>query len=204
MPQVEEGNIDALIFVEGDTEEEFYKLLLPCYLNSFRRRLFNLKGNFNIHGKILDKASSYISGHSSTQVRIYCFVDRESINGLPPLYVSRLKALIKKDPIITEKVLSVDRVLATQMFESWLFYEIEGIYRFLRTKRSKRKPNKYRNTKNFNCHDLSKLFKECGDGKEYIKGSRSRNFIEHLDLEKIYDKCDELRKGIEKMNKDFR
>ena len=43
----------ALIFVEGDTEVEFYSNLLRTYLSEIPKYLFNLKGVYNVHRKVL-------------------------------------------------------------------------------------------------------------------------------------------------------
>lgn len=188
MPQV------ALIFVEGDTEVEFFKKLFLKYLGRLPRKTHNLRGNFNIYNKILDKTLNFIANRGPVQVRIYCFIDRESRDHNPPLSISILRSRIKEIPGLKEVVLSADLILATQMIESWFFYDIDGIHKFLRTPRHERNSKKYRPAEKFSADHLSQLFARYG--KVYIKGKRCRNFVDHLNLEKIFNACDELNEGI--------
>ena len=188
MPQV------ALIYVEGDTEVEFFKKLFWGYLGRRPRKTYNLRGNFNIYNKILDKTLNFLTNRSSVQVRIYCFIDRESRDQNPPLSISVLRSRIKEIPELKKAVLTADLILATRMIESWFFYDIDGIYKFLKTPRHKRNPRKYRPVEKFSADDLSQLFVRYG--KVYIKGKGCRNFVDHLDLEKIFNACDELNEGI--------
>ena len=84
------------------------------------------------------------------------------------------------------------------MLESWFFIDIEGIYAFLRTPTSKRNPKKYAQHENFTHEDLHILFQQHGQ-KRYMKGQRTANFIENLNVKKIYEKCLDLKDGIDKI-----
>jgi len=195
------SNVEALIFVEGETDLELFRIAFPRYLKSFERTTFNMKGNVNACGKILDRTDAYLARNRSTKVRILCFVDRESVNGSPPLKRTHIIEALNAHPDIKAYVLSVDVFVATKMIESWFFHDIDGIYKFLRTPLTQRKPHKYSNVKKFGWMDLSKLFKECGGGKRYMKGKRVKHFVESLDIDRIYTECDELRTALEKINR---
>lgn len=185
----------ALIFVEGDTEVEFYKVVFTKYMDGIAKKSFNLNGNYNIYGKIIDKTVHYLTNNPGTLVRIYCFIDRESRYHNPPLDENTLISKFESDNFLNDKILSLNVILATQMIESWFFYDIEGIYRFLRTPKKDRCPKKYKVIEKLNSYDLSKLFSRYGN--IYIKGKRCKFFIDHLDIEKIFKNCTELRNGIE-------
>jgi hypothetical protein len=187
------AELTALIFVEGDTEEEFYQVVCDKYLKGVRKKVWNLSGNFNIHTKVLDKTFSFLDKHRKSLVRVYCCIDRESRDHNPPIDIDFLVSTFGKYPE-KRRVLSVDKIIATQMIESWFFHDIEGIYRFLSTPKSARKNQKFQLVKKLTHIDLANLFKRSG--KAYIKGKRSHNFINHLDIEKIFTACEELQKGV--------
>ena len=69
------------------------------------------------------------------------------------------------------------------MLESLFFIDIDGIYKFVRAKKSLRKPSKYRNYRKLTHCDLSAVFKQFGH--EYHKGVRCKGLVAALDLEKI-------------------
>jgi len=181
----------ALIYLHGDTEEEFFRKVFDKYLKGIRRHIKNVKGD---NRKVLSATAYFISEHSDVYVRVYCFLDRESRYGTPPLSESSLKNIFRSDSRFEKRVLSCNVIIATQMIESWFFYDIEGIYRYLSVPRRERHINKYRPPDKCSCNTLSKLFTRYG--KAYIKGKKCANFIDHLDIDKIYRNCPELRDGI--------
>ncbi|MCE5210417.1 MAG: DUF4276 family protein [Deltaproteobacteria bacterium] len=191
--------VTALIFIEGDTEEEFYKIVCDKYLGGLTKKVMNLNGNFNIDSKILDKTFSFLDKHPENFVRIFCCIDRESRDHNPPINISHIVETFKNKSKKQCRVLSVKKIIATQMIESWFFYDMDGIYKFLSTPHSQRKHHKFRPPEKFTHIDLSNLFKRYD--KIYIKGKRCQNFVNHLDIEKIYRDCQELQKGIELISK---
>lgn len=93
-----------------------------------------------------------------------------------------------------KQVLSVNKIIATQDIESWFFYDLESICRYLGIRKSKSISRKYSPPESCNNKDLQRLFDK--HGKEYRKGKRAENFISKLDLQKIVSNCDELNSGI--------
>lgn len=184
----------ALLFVEGDTEEEFYKCLLTRYLANAPKAVINLHGNSNIHRKILSGADVFLQKHKDCSVRIYCCIDREGRDHNPPLDIVALRDSLRADRDFS-RVLSADAIVATQMIESWYFHDIEGIFKFLKVPRSERNPAKFTPPEKFTHIHLARLFERYG--KVYIKGRKSANFINNLDLAKIHAGCAELRNGLE-------
>lgn len=185
----------AIFFLEGYSEEIFYKKMLDMYLKGVPKIVINAKGLYNIHKTVMGKTVDIVTRYPDYNLRIYCCIDRESRDKAPELDIEALRKDMLGHKTLKNKVLSADIIMATQMLESWFFYDIEGIYKFLRYPNASRNIAKYHPVEKTRWQDLFKLFRDVG--KLYIKGERSENFIEHLDLEKIYAHCRELREGIE-------
>lgn len=183
----------ALIFVEGDTEIEFYTKFAELYLRGVPKAIINLHGIYNVHRNVLGRTEAFLHQHCDVCLRIYCCIDRESRDHNPPLDIDELRTTLgeRKD---FKRVLSADAIVATQMIESWFFYDIEGIYKFLKVPRSLRSLTKFTPAEKFTHVDLSRLFARFG--KTYIKGRKCANFISHLDLERILGSCTELSDGL--------
>lgn len=183
----------ALIFVEGDTEVEFYKKLAELYLRGVPKAIVNLHGIHNVHRNVLGKTEAFLHQHRDITVRIYCCIDRESRDHNPPLDIVELRTTLKERKDF-KRVLSADAIIATQMIESWLFYDIDGIHKFLKVPHSSRNSTKFTPPEKFTHLDLSKLFARFN--KVYIKGRKCANFINNLDIGKIYRNCKELSVGL--------
>jgi hypothetical protein len=184
----------SLIFVEGDTEIEFYRRVFDKYLPGYPKRVFNLEGNINIYNKVLDKTCVFIDAHRQHKVRVYCLIDREHKEHKPPLDVPVLINKFRLEPLARPRILDVGAVVATQMIESWFFHDIEAIFEFLKVPVAKRHPENFRIVQNLTHVDLSNLFHQ--NGKAYYKGKRCANFVNRLDIDKIFRACKELRDGI--------
>lgn len=184
----------ALIFVEGDTEVEFYTSMLRTYVADVPKYLFNLKGNYNAPRKVLGKTEDFLHRHKGCFARVYCCIDRESRDHNPPLDIVDLRKILREDSDFN-RLLSADAIISTQVIESWYFYDLEGIYKFLKVPKSQRNPARFAPPEKFTHIHLAKLFERYG--KTYIKGHRSANFISNLDLAKIYTNCNELKDGLD-------
>lgn len=184
----------SLLLVEGDTEEIFYCRVKDTFLTGCRSTVRkNLEGLFNVNKKVIGRIVDYLQGHTDEKIRVYCCVDRESRYGTVPGL--DLKTVIKyiKDKNISS-VLSINLIVATKQIESWFFYDLGTIYRFLKVPRAQRKSSAFKPPEKFGYKDLQRLFERYG--KVYSKGKRSKNFIDHLDVKKIASDCKDLRKGI--------
>jgi len=184
----------SLIFVEGDTEEEFYELLFKKHLTGISKKTFNLEGNYGGESKVLHRTMDYLWRHPGATVKIFIFIDRESRKGYPPIDLNVIRETLYKNNKTRKRILNIEEIVATQMIESWFFYDIQGIFNFLRVPSHERNARKYTPIEKLTHIDLSKLFSKYG--KVYIKGKRCRNFLQHLDIDKIYKSCPELRRGI--------
>jgi hypothetical protein len=186
----------SVLLCEGDTEEIFYSRIKVFCFASLRPKVEELKGLFNINKKIIDRIQIYVRQGKEDPIRAYCCVDRESRYGqVPGLDIDSIIDFVRKEGI--EQVLSIDSIIATKQIESWFFYDIEGIYDFLKAPNSRRNPGKYKPPERFGKKDLQRLFDQFG--KDYQSGRSAENFINHLDIGKIVSKCKELREGIEKI-----
>lgn len=168
----------ALILVEGETEEEFYSLLISQYYNSHPKHIKNLHGNFSINRKILEESVKYAHDHPDREFDVYVCIDQERF-GSPAYNHDACEAELKNYPGFRRLI----PVVAILMSESLFFLDMDGIYKFLRAPKSSRKPGKFRNHRRLTHYDLSKLFKAFG--KVYRKGRRCQNFVSNLDLSKM-------------------
>lgn len=188
-----------LLLYEGDTEEEFYKSIIAIKIPKRRIRITydNLKGiTTNINRKVLGKIYKHLSNNENeNKINVFIAIDREGDRtNESPLNIPKLIETISKE---TNRVTEVIEIIATQDLESWFLFDIEGIYTFLKVPTGKRHPNKYSNTESFHNKNLSNLFRS--HNKVYMKGKRVAGLIDNLDINKIYDECQDLREGIEKM-----
>jgi hypothetical protein len=184
----------SVLLVEGPTEVVFYEKIKELFLKS--TKIEHLEGNFNINKKVLQKT---INKNSDRLVRVYCCVDRESryekVPGLD-LKLIRNEVVSKK----CKNVLSVDRIIATKMLESWFFYDVPGIYAYLKTPRSKRVVRKFQPPEKNDWRVLDKLYKQNGR-LHYMKGFKAEGIVKCLDIPGIYNSCQELRSGVDLINK---
>lgn len=199
------SNKAILFLYEGETEGEFYPSLFAKYLPLHEKKiLFKkkcLKGNFNINSKVTNAIYNFVqkiqrkevlshSGHPIKIVKVFIALDREgNLPVEPPINLLEIKRRVNN-----RIVKDISLIVATQDLESWLFIDIENIYKYLRVPVSKRSIKKYKNYESLNNKDLTKLFKIYK--KNYQKGKRVEDFLKALDLEKIYENCVELKTGI--------
>jgi len=168
----------ALLLVEGETEEEFYHRFVNHYNSGAPRHVKNLRGNFNINTKIADAAIAYISRHNDRLVDVYVCIDQERL-GVPAFNRAKVTSELQRLPNFR----SLIPVVAILTIESLFFLDIDGIYKFLRAQRSKRKPHLFSNYRSFTHRDLEQLFARFD--RVYYKGSRCKGFVTALDLDKL-------------------
>ena len=183
----------SLLVLEGDTEQLFYHIIRDKFLKGIRIELRNIKGRGNVNKDVLCEIYKYTYNNRDDAVRVYCCVDTErQKRTATPIELDLIREQVKIKKL--RCVLSVDLLSADPEIESWFFYDIEGIYKFLGVKTSQRNVKKYSNPKNLCKKDLQRLFHRFE--KEYLPGKRAANFINHLDIDKIITECKELHDGI--------
>jgi hypothetical protein len=188
------GRLVSLLVLEGDTEEIFYPIVQSRFLHGIRVAMRNLKGRGNVNKDVLSEMFKYTYNNRNDFVRAYCCVDteRQKQSATPfDLDYVREQARVRQ---ITG-LLGIDAILADPDIESWFFYDVDGIYKFLSAKKSQRSTRRYRNPKKLCKRDLQELFTRFR--KVYSPGHRAAHFINSLSVEKIVSQCKVLRDGVE-------
>jgi hypothetical protein len=193
-----EINRNSVLFLyEGETEAEFYQKIFTEYVppRKIRRNYSNLKGVYSLNDKVRSRIDSYLlNGSFDDRKNIHVFVayDREG--------TKNTETLLNIDQIKTEyinpssRISSINEIVATQDLESWFFHDLEGIYKFLRVPNAKRNYSQYNNIEATNNRILSALFHRFD--KHYQKGRKVHGFIDHLDIEKIFNNVQELKESV--------
>ncbi len=176
----------ALILVEGETELEFFTLVGENFFRTYPKTFRNLKGNWNINRKVVDKAISFRRSNPGTDfITCVCF-DQERKN-TPPFNINYIDGELKNKEIAT----TITPIIAKTTVESLFFADVAGIYNFLRAPNARRNPRKFAQFRKFTHIELAALFREFG--KQYFKGHRVESFVHNLDLNVVVRKCDELK-----------
>jgi len=183
----------SLLLLEGDTEQIFYSIIRDEYLKNIKVALRNIHGQGNINKDILSEIFKYSHSNPQDIFHVYCCMDtEENKTSATPLDIDLIRKTIVERNM--RNVLSLNAILANPEIESWFFYDIEGIYKFLRVKKSLRKKGKFNNPKYLCKKDLKELFHRFE--KEYVSGNRANNFIEKLNISRIISNCTELNHGL--------
>jgi len=106
----------ALILVEGETEEEFYSLLVNQHCRSHPKQVKNLHGNFNINNKIVDASIHYTNNNPDREFDVYVCIDQERL-GYPAYNHALCMSELNKHP----KFKRLIPVVAVLMCESLFF-----------------------------------------------------------------------------------
>lgn len=174
-----------ILFVEGDTEVEFYKQVVA------NARKLHPAGRFDTNIEYRNVGGA--GGFKSIALRKF-------VKEIKPQYEDNCKFTIvlcsdtdvfefaSKPPIKWNEVkrelmnngaLKIIHVQAKRSIEDWFLYDTEGILGFLRLGKNTRVSGK-------NGYDkLQRLYKQAN--KVYYKGIQSNGMIERLDIEKIAD-----------------
>lgn len=186
----------VLFLYEGESEGEFYPQIFRTKLTPRGVKFSKccLKGNFNINAKVANAIDNFLARNENVDLHVFVALDRDKPKPTPPPI--NVLGIIKQ--VGSDRLIDVELIIATRDFESWLFIDIENVYKYLRVPKSKRVPQKFQNWENL-CHlDMARLFKQFG--QEYRKGRRVNGLIAELNLENIYNSCTELRDGITAMS----
>ena len=184
----------SLLVLEGYTEAVFYPVIRDAFLAGIRVELRNMKGQGNVNKDVLSEIFKYAYNNRNDLIRAYCCLDTESQNqSATPFDLEVIREKVKASREM-ERVLSVDAILANPEIESWFFYDVEGICKFLNAKKSHRNTRKYANPQRLTKEDLQCLFRQFG--KVYTSGSRADHFIRSLDINKIVASCHNLSAGL--------
>ena len=176
-----------IIFVEGDTDEVFFKALLDYYKSSSPAPLtpcdvINLKGVTRYTSKLLAKLRNEIlpeAKRKNTSIQtICCTYDTDVFEVRNPLIVNwdSIRSKIKR-----MGVESFIRIGVSSSIEDWILDDIEGICSYLKLKQI---PKSLKGT-NGNAR-LCDLYSKAR--RIYSKGYSAREMISSLNFSVIRDK----------------
>lgn len=174
----------VVIFIEGDTEEEFYKELLKVLRMKAGGKfdcnvvVKNVKGVGNYKskvGRIFEKKIKPDYPDSTFDIFLCYDTDVFELAKKPPIHWPDVIADLKR-----KGADNVKQVLAKRSIEDWFLYDFEAILVFLRL------PKTTKISGSNGVSKLQNLFSRAN--KAYIKGQKCNGFIDSLNVEKIL--CD--------------
>ena len=185
-----------VLFVEGDTEVEFYKAVIADARSRRPDRRFNINiETRNVKG---------VGGFKVNALRKFCKEIKPKYDSGTEFVVALCRdtdvfELSSKPPIKWEDVerdfidngAKVIHVKARHSIEDWFLADTEGIIAFLKL------PKKTKVKGSSGYDKLKKLYRLSN--KMYIKGMRSNGMVNHLDISKIVNAVKEELKPIYKV-----
>ena len=168
------------IFVEGDTEVEFYKALIEnlrkCHDTAFscKFEVKNMRGVGNYKSYAARTLDEILRKNAGDEVHVFlCFdTDVFDFSKNPPIKVDDVKKELLKRGAVKISVIKAKRSI-----EDWFLYDLEGVLRYLRLPVDTKRP------KGSGQEALKALFKK--KNRVYTKGLKTEGFISHLDIVKI-------------------
>ena len=178
------------VFVEGDTEVDFYKKLI-AYLRE--KKGGRLSCNLDV------KNVKGVGNYQSKVSRIFLYGVKPQYPGVMHkivlCYDSDVFLYSRKPPVNWDTVVAdlqkkgasdVRLVKAVTSIEDWFLYDVKGMRNFLHL------PSKFKLSGYKGLKGLEILFRKVN--RIYIKGTRCKGLVDTLDMEIIYPKIkDEIR-----------
>ncbi len=183
----------VVIFIEGDTEAEFYSKIIN-YLHSIaplqrfkvdRLIIRNLKGIGNYKNRVKRVYENEITGRNPgvNFTVVLCYdTDVFDLSSKPPVVWPEVERELKASGVKT-----IIHIKAKRSIEDWFLLDIRGVLQFLKLPENTGIP------KTVGSETLKVLFKKAG--KVYIKGSATKGFVDALDIKAIIEMiCQEIKK----------
>jgi hypothetical protein len=173
-----------LLFVEGDTEKEFYEVLFQYYRKISKRplrcnfRVINLKGIGKFENKVSAKIKHELRDkYKGTELVIFCCYDTDvfDLAGKPATQWS-----VVKKKVADLGISKFNEIAAHKMIEDWFLNDMDGLCSFLNIKNSSKPKGKDGYEK------MKTLFRK--GNKVYQKGSYCHRFIPMLNISLIVNK----------------
>lgn len=174
-----------VLFVEGDTEVEFYKQVIANARKLHPAGKFDTYIEYRSVGgvggfknialrKFIKQVKTKYDNDCEFTVVLCSDTDVFEFASKPPIKWNEVKKELEANG--AKKVIHVQ---AKRSIEDWFLYDLEGILKFLRLAKNIKVSGK-------NGYDkLQRLYKQAN--KIYIKGNKSNGMIAHLDIDKIAD-----------------
>lgn len=171
-----------VLFVEGETEKEFYDALMKFYFQNYTPKIkgykvFNVKGISRFETKVATKLKhEVVPKHDVSNIKVICCYDSDvfELAQKPPTNWQIVKKKVNELGIT-----SFSEVKAIRMIEDWFLKDLKGLCQYLRIDEPKRVDGKD------GLEKIKTLFKKGKTPKVYQKGSYSHKFIPNLDFLKI-------------------
>lgn len=174
-----------VLFVEGDTEVEFYKQVIANARKLHPAGKFDTYIEYRSVGgvggfknialrKFIKQVKTKYDNDCEFTVVLCSDTDVFEFASKPPIKWNEVKKELEANG--AKKVIHVQ---AEKSIEDWFLYDLEGILKFLRLAKNTKVSGK-------NGYDkLQRLYKQAN--KIYYKGIKSNGMIAHLDIDKIAD-----------------
>ena len=179
----------VVVFIEGDTEEEFYAQILQ----ELRKKA---GGKFQCKIEVKN-----VKGVGQYQKKVSRIFEKKLLKQFPDAefeiflsYDTDVFELNQKPPVnwdeVTNKLLllganSVHQIKAKRSIEDWILYDIEGVRNFVKLPQ-KTKLSGYKGTVG-----LQQIFKKAS--KTYVKGNSSNGLVKALHFDIIFPQiCSEI------------
>lgn len=171
-----------VLFVEGDTEKEFYRELISLYRSNTHTqvptvKIHNLKGIGRFENKVSSKIKlEVLPKYKSENIHVFCCYDSDvfELGKKPPTNWNIVQKKLQEIGISP-----LNRIIAVKMIEDWFLSDLEGLKNFLKIKKTPK-------LKGNNANEKMKILFKSGN-KIYQKGNSPHKFIPCLDIKKIRD-----------------
>lgn len=168
-----------VLFVEGETEKEFYEALMKFYFKNYSPKIkgykiFNVKGISRFETKVATKLKyDVVPHHDVSNIKVVCCYDSDvfELAQKPPTNWEIVKKKVNELGIN-----SFSEVKAVRMIEDWFLKDLKGLCQYLKIEEPKRVEGKD------GLGKIKTLFKKGKKPKIYQKGSYSHKFIPSLNL----------------------
>ena len=186
-----------VLFVEGDTEVEFYKQVIANARKLHPAGKFDTYIEYRSVGgvggfknialrKFIKQVKTKYDNDCEFTVVLCSDTDVFEFASKPPIKWNEVKKELEANG--AKKVIHVQ---AKRSIEDWFLYDLEGILKFLRLAKNTKVSGK-------NGYDkLQRLYKQAN--KIYYKGIKSNGMIAHLDIDKIADEVKDQLNPLYKM-----
>ena len=172
-----------VLFVEGDTEVEFYKRVLSNLREKSPEKRFDISiecKNIKVVGafknialrRFIKEIRPKHGENCEFSIALCRDMDVFELSPKPPVDWKEIEGAFKE-----YGVKNVIHIKAKQSIEDWFLLDAEGVISFLRL------PKKTKVSGRNGYDKLKKLFKKAN--KMYYKGVKSNGLIERLDIDKI-------------------
>ena len=174
-----------VLFVEGDTEVEFYKQVIANARKLHPAGKFDTYIEYRSVGgfggfknialrKFIKEVKPKYDNDCEFTVVLCSDTDVFEFASKPPIKWNEVKKELEANG--AKKVIHVQ---AKKSIEDWFLYDLEGMLKFLRLAKNTKVSGKDGYDK------LQRLYRRAN--KVYIKGNKSNGMIAHLDIDKIAD-----------------